>query len=97
MDDSAPTTVPLDARPRRRLDLPSEHYEGEVIVVEPQTSTMHALTGVGPFLWERMDGETSVEALAGALCERYEVEADQALADVRAFVAELVAEGLVQI
>lgn len=87
----------LKACPRPRAGLPSESYEGETIVVEPEESVMHALTGVGPFLWERMDGTTSLEALAAALVERYEVELPQAREDVLAFADRLLQSGLLEL
>jgi len=87
----------LGVRPRPRAELPSESYEDETIVVEPEASVMHALTGVGPFLWERMDGETSLEELAEALCRRYEVDLATARRDVREFAGQLLEGGLIEL
>ncbi|MDF1564274.1 MAG: PqqD family protein [Deltaproteobacteria bacterium] len=87
-------SLSLGACPRPREGLAFEQYEGETIVVEPAEGVMHALTGVGPFLWERMDGSTSLEQLAQALCERYEVELPEARDDVLVFARKLIESGL---
>ncbi len=89
--------IDLRACPRPRAELPSEAYDGETIVVEPEESVMHALTGVGPFLWERMDGQTSLGQLAEALCERYEVELEEAQGDVLEFASKLLESGLLDL
>ena len=51
---------------------------------------MLALNESAGWLWKQAQemGEFTVESLAGKLCEEYEVEADEAKADVAEIVAE---------
>ncbi|WP_248353940.1 PqqD family protein [Anaeromyxobacter oryzae] len=55
------------------------------------------LNPVGSFVFGRVDGERSVAALAGEVAARFGVSAERALADVGAFIGELVRRGLVEV
>jgi hypothetical protein len=54
-----------------------------------QVDSIFNLNRVAAFIWERLDGKTSGEAIVTALTERYEVTRDQAEADYREFLAKL--------
>ena len=56
---------------------------------EGDLNTMITLNGTGKFLWERLEQETTREALIEALLAAYEVDADTAALCVDNFVAEL--------
>lgn len=50
---------------------------------------LFALTPTGAVLWERLATWTSVEGLAQALTERFDVDPDTATADVAEFLSQL--------
>lgn len=52
------------------------------------------LNETGAFLWQQLQQERQAEELTAALLEEYEVSAEQAAADVAAFVAKLQEAGL---
>ena len=52
-------------------------------------STMIKLNGTGAFLWERMQEETSEDALVAALLAEYEVDEATARGCVQRFVGKL--------
>lgn len=54
------------------------------------------LNRTGAFLWERLSSGESLGAAAHALTQAFQVEADTALADCRAFCRALMAEGLLE-
>ena len=60
-----------------------------VLPTEGDLDTMITLNGTGKFLWERLEQETSREALIDALLAAYEVDAETAALCVDNFVAEL--------
>lgn len=60
-----------------------------VLPTEGDLDMMITLNGTGKFLWERMEQETTREALIEALLASYEVDADTAALCVDQFVAEL--------
>ncbi|MET0553397.1 MAG: PqqD family protein [Vicinamibacteria bacterium] len=47
------------------------------------------LNAVGAFIWERLDGRTSGEAIVAALVESFDVGEERARADYLSFVAQL--------
>ena len=60
-----------------------------VLPTEGDLDTMITLNGTGKFLWERLEQETSREALIDALLAAYEGDAETAALCVDNFVAEL--------
>lgn len=70
--------------------------DGEMIVVSATTANILSLNGTGAFVWERLDGETSIEAIAAELAETYEVTQDEAEEHVSEFLGSLRDEGLVK-
>lgn len=55
---------------------------------------MFALTEVAQFIWERIDGGRCLGDIRNDVLGRFEAEKEQVDADVKAFVTELMAEGL---
>lgn len=51
---------------------------------------------IGAFLWEKMQGETTVDELTKCVLDEYEVEEATAHADVEEFVQTLLAAGIVK-
>ena len=54
-----------------------------------------ALDQVSEFVWQRLDGKTDLQALCQAVVDRFDVSEEQAEADLRHFLADLSAAGLV--
>ena len=55
-----------------------------------------ALSESGALLWERLQDDATIDDLVEVLLAEYEVERDQAEKDVRAFVAYLSDNGLIE-
>jgi hypothetical protein len=51
---------------------------------------------VGTFIWNTIDGQTSMRTMVNAVCEAFEVSRDDAEKDVAKFVAALVDFGILQ-
>lgn len=90
----APAASPR--RPKRRDGLAWREIDGLVVIVDPATSTMHDLSDVATFYWLRMDGVSTVAELAEVATVEYEVEEDEASADLLALVTELDEKGLLE-
>lgn len=60
-----------------------------VLPTEGDLDTMITLNGTGKFLWEKLEQETTREALIEALLAAYEVDAETAAVCVDNFVVEL--------
>ena len=68
----------------------------EAIVVNFQNSFFYNLDPVGTFIWERCDGQRTLEQIAGELAGEYEVSPEEAARDCREFIDSLVEQGLLQ-
>lgn len=55
-----------------------------------------ALNETGAFLWRQLEQDCSPEELAAALTQEFEVDLVQARADVRAYLANLQEQGLIE-
>ena len=64
------------------------------LVVLPGRSEVKVLNPVAIKVFGLLDGRHSLEEIARLVCEEYEVGREQAEADVRAFVADLEAHGM---
>jgi Coenzyme PQQ synthesis protein D (PqqD) len=58
---------------------------------------MVVLNPTGRFIWELLAEDRSLEELVAAVVEQFDVEADRAGADVRAFVNDLSREGWIDL
>lgn len=67
----------------------------ELVVMAPASGKMFSLNSSGRTLWQRLPA--TVDELAAALCEAFEVSEADAQADSEAWLAALVEVGLVQV
>ena len=90
----------LEAYLARSPNVVGRRVGGEFILVPivdrgVDASAIYSLNDVGTFIWERLDGQTSGQALVGALVEAFEVDATRASADYEAFVTQLRSVGAI--
>ncbi len=69
--------------------------EGEAVILSMETKVLRGLNPVGSRVWELIDGRRSLEEIAGLIVEEFDVTPEAAAQDVRGFVQELLARGLV--
>ncbi len=76
-------------------------FGGESVVVAVGERTadfrgMLRLNSTGGFLWKLMETDSTEQALAKALSDKYDVTEEQALAEVSEFVAKLSDAGVIE-
>ena len=76
------------AVPRRNQRVAARVVEGKALIVVIDEKRLHTLNEVGTRVWELCDGR-SVDAIADAVVDEFEVDKATALADVERFVDEL--------
>jgi hypothetical protein len=84
---SCPTPSPRTAH---------EITDGQAILVNLDTGFLFSLNATGAFLWQRLDGHTSLGVIAADLAAAYEVDAAITGPDVLELAHELLKEGLIQ-
>jgi hypothetical protein len=68
----------------------------EAIIVNFTSSFFFNLNPVGTFIWERCDGQHTLEQIAADLTDEFEVSSEEAARDCREFIDSLVEQGLLQ-
>lgn len=74
----------------------SEIVEDQAVIIHLDTGAYLSLNATGAFLWQRLDGQTPLAAIAAALAAAYAVNPEITGADVLALAAELEEEGFIQ-
>lgn len=83
----------------RASGIVARRIAGETILVparrRAREMALFTLNEVGTFLWERLDGARDEAALASDVIGHFDVDAEQARADVATYLADLRAAELV--
>ncbi len=85
----------------KKSDLVTRSIAGQTIIV-PVTGgvgdleSIHTLNETGSLIWQLIDGQTPVGRIAEAMCEAYDVTAEEAERDALEFVASLQTAGLIR-
>jgi hypothetical protein len=74
---------------------------GETLIVPMRgragdLDAIYNLNEVGGFIWERIDGKTSVGEIAEAVSNAFEVTVEQAAGDTAEFLGTLASAGMIQ-
>lgn len=75
---------------------------GETLIVPVRAkvgdlASIYSFNGTGSLIWKLLESPMTVEELATAVAQEYEVEPAQAVQDVTDFVSEMKAVGLVEV
>lgn len=92
---SAPSTLDLNARVRRKDDVPWKILDDTVVILDLSGGDFFELDDVGCRIWKALDGVLTLEDQAQALVAEYGIDIEAARSDVIAFVTDLTDKGLV--
>lgn len=81
-------SLPEHARFRPSGAVASRIIEGQAVVVSLDRRVMHELNEVGSRVWELLE-DRSLGEIADRVVQEFDVTREQALDDVRAFIASL--------
>ena len=84
----------LLARPTPVAGVVWQVVEGEALLVIPGRGQVKVLNEVGSRIWSLADGSLTVGEIVEVICREYDVEYQQARADVLEFVNQLVERGI---
>ena len=91
----------MNVAPRKRDDVLTRQIAGETIIVPirgklADMQNIFAINVVAEFIWERMDGQKTLDQITGEVAAHFEVDENQARSDVAEFVSELSEAGLIE-
>lgn len=66
-----------------------------IILLESDQDEMLGLNATARFLWSELESSKTLEQLIGSVLDVFEVDREQAALDVRAFLTQMAASGLV--
>jgi hypothetical protein len=86
----------------RQIPIPNQDFcvrqVGDELVFLAESGDQYiSLNPVGSFIWQQIDGNHSLQDILDILCDEYDVPREEALGDLREFVAQLAAEGLLSL
>lgn len=75
----------------------AQDLAGESVLLNLQTEEYYGLDDVGTRIWQTLTEKDSIQTAIDALLLEYKVEAEQLRQDVDNLIAELLANGLVEV
>lgn len=82
--------------PRAAPSAAGVEVDGEPVLLDRSTGSLHMLNEVGAAIWARLDGSHTLSSLVSELSEEFEVDSDRVAHDVREFLAQLAQLGLLE-
>lgn len=79
-----------------RKELSWRKVGDEIVVLDLRASVYFAVQGAGAAIWERLASGAREAELVEAVLEEFDVETDQAEADIASFLADLDTRGLLR-
>lgn len=80
--------------PQIAPDLIWQQLDDNTIVVTPNSGKVRVLNGVGTLIWQQLDAGKSLTDILNLIVTTYDVEPDQAQADMERFLADLADKGI---
>ena len=81
--------------PIRHPDLAFRLFDGEAVIIDPNTGKIYMLNAVGSRIWELVDGARTLIEIGEALHREYEIDVEQAAESARAFCETLAERRLI--
>ena len=82
-------------RPARNIS--ARIVDGQLIILRPGTDELLRFNEVASFIWSILEKQScDLETLVKEIVDEFDVDAEQAEADLSAFLAEMQAQGLIQ-
>ena len=85
------------AVPVRRADVEWVDLDGETVVHDPRSGTLHRLNESAASVWAACDGSTTVAAIVGSMHETHEGPGDAIADDVDRVLTNLESQGLLDV
>lgn len=86
---------------RKKGNIVTRDIAGETILVPvcgklADMQQLFSLNDVGRFIWERIDGQTNLEAIRLGIMDSFEVKREESEADLTDFISRLMESGLIE-
>jgi Coenzyme PQQ synthesis protein D (PqqD) len=79
----------MNKHPKRKSNVSTRVIEGEVVVLDREEGLIHQFNPTASYVWNHLDGDLSLAAIADQLAEVFEVDSKTAVEDIVLFVSQL--------
>ncbi|WP_180538052.1 PqqD family protein [Nevskia soli] len=79
----------MNVYPARSNQIAARMLGDEMMIMSPRDATLFSLNEAGALIWQSADGHTPVSEIVQRVCQEFDVEPDEARADVESFLSEL--------
>jgi methyltransferase-like protein len=86
-----------DTRIKRLKGIAWRIVDEEAVLVNVKKDEVIHLDPVASFIWSKMDGQASMQEIADAVVEEFEVDLETALADSMEFARRLLEQGAAEV
>ena len=86
-----------ETKPARTSHVVYRIVDGEAVIVEPRNGLINVINEVGSRMWELIDGQRSISAIAETISDEYDVSPDNALKDALPFFDDLESKKLISL
>ena len=83
------------SHPRLVKDLIWRETDDGIVVVDPSEGKVRVLNGVGSVIWKLLSQEKSAADIESYIVDSFDIAAEQASADVGAFLSQLAERGMI--
>jgi hypothetical protein len=87
----------LDQYPQRSTQSAFRVIQGQAFIATVGDGRLYLLNRVGTLIWEMADGSVPLRDIVAEVCNRFEVQTEQATADAIRFVEKLRQRGLLSV
>ena len=91
------TAIRIQAKPQRSSDITFQSMPPETILLNLENGYYYSTNSLGSAVWQKCDGNTSIEDLISDLQPQYEISLEVLRHDVMEFIEEMVAENLLKV
>ncbi len=83
--------------PSKEKSILSHEIDDQVVLVLPLTGKVKVLNQVGAFIWDKIDGQTTLVELIKAVANTFDVEPQMAEQDVITFLKDLQQKEMIEL
>jgi methyltransferase-like protein len=91
----------MTVRYRKKNEIASRNIAGESFLIPvcgtpAEMEKIFVMNPMADFIWQRLDGRQTLEAIMAAILEDFAVEPEQATADMADLIGQLLENGLIE-
>jgi len=88
--------IDMNSVPSKTEGLMERSLNDEIVVLSSKGDVLHTFSGTARFIWSMIDGNRTIESIARAMTDEYEVDEETARSDLERFLGDLLSLSLIK-